>query len=109
MKYVVLILSVIYTGCSTPAAAPPATNGALPMIRCTEHPLPKFSLAADQSPSEQAQVALCGCIWSRLSDQDRAVAERLSRREDSVVDTSSTESFAIRFGEAIGSCSVSAR
>lgn len=109
MNYAVLIFALIYAGCSTPAAAPPALNNASPMIRCTEHPLPEFTVGADQSPSEQEQATLCSCIWSRLSDQERAVADKLYGGKKLRVAASSMDSFASAFGKAFETCTVSAR
>lgn len=109
MNYAVLIFALIYAGCTTPATAPPATDDASPMIRCTEHPLPEFTLSADHSPSEQEQATLCSCIWSRLSDQDRAVAAKQYGGKERPVAASTMDSFTSGFGKAFGACTVSAR
>ena len=109
MKYVFLIFTLLYMGCSRPIAAPPATAGTFPTIRCTEHPLPEFTLGADRTPSGQEQAELCGCIWSHLGAHDRAVATRLFGGTGSMTASSSTQTFPIRLGKAIGSCSSSAR
>ena len=104
MKYFFLILALIYTGCSTPKAAPPATDSALPTIRCNEHPLPEFSLA---SLGDSSEAAVCDCIWSRLSEQDRQVATNLRNGTDT--EASLMKSFPTRFGQAIGTCTSAAQ
>lgn len=103
MKYLFLILALVYTGCSTPKAAPPTTDTAAPTIRCNEHPLPEFSLAAGEISSE---AAVCNCIWSHLSEQDRQVATNL--RNGITNKASIMKSFPIRFGQAIGTCTTTA-
>jgi hypothetical protein len=100
VKYFFLILALVYTGCSTPKAAPPATAPASSTIRCNEHPLPEFTLDSEQSESEQA--AVCDCIWSQLSERDRELATQL--RNGRGTKASSMKSFPIRFGQAIGTC-----
>lgn len=99
MKYFFLILALTYTGCSTPKAAPPATDTAPPTIRCNEHPLPEFSLAAGETSNE---AVVCDCIWSRLSEQDRQTATNL--RNGLTNKASIMKSFPTRFGQAIEAC-----
>jgi hypothetical protein len=99
MKYFLLILALTYAGCSTPRAAPPVTNTAPSPILCSEHPLPVFTLNSDRSSNE---AAVCDCIWSSLSDQDRAVATDL--RNGLSDEASIMRSFPTRFGKAIGTC-----
>jgi hypothetical protein len=103
VKYFLLILALSYTGCSTPKAAPPATDTAAPTIRCNEHPLPEFSLAAGETSSE---AAVCDCIWSHLSEQDRQAATNV--RNGITNKASITKSFPIRFGQAIATCTSAA-
>ena len=109
MKYFFLTLALAYLinmGCTTPQAAPPATDTALPAIRCNRHPLPEFTLGSDRSSGEAEQAAVCECIWSRLSEQDRQVAANLY---DGLANKSSVlKSFSIHFGEAIGACTLAA-
>lgn len=100
MKYSLLLLALIYTGCSTPKAAPPATDTALPTIRCNEHPLPEFSLA---SLGNLTEAAVCDCIWLRLSEQDRQMATNL--RNGLTAKSAIMKSFPTRFGQAIEACS----
>lgn len=103
MKYLFLILALTYTGCSTPKAAPPATDTALPTIRCNERPLPEFSLASGEVSSE---AAVCECVWSHLNEQDRQVATNL--RNGLTNKPSMMKSFSTRFGQAIGTCTSAA-
>ncbi|MDY6949647.1 MAG: hypothetical protein SXG53_28555 [Pseudomonadota bacterium] len=71
MKFTLLLFALIYMGCGRPIAVPPAPRGALPTMRCPEHPLPQFSLGANPLPGKQQQAVLCSCIWSQLSEHDR--------------------------------------
>lgn len=103
MKYFFLILALVYTGCSTPKAAPPATDTATSSIRCNDHPLPEFTLGSDRSSNE---AAICDCIWSNLSEQDREVATNL--RNGLSNKSAVMKSFPIRFGKAIGTCTSTA-
>jgi hypothetical protein len=104
VKYFFLMLALTYTGCSTPKAAPPATDSEFPTIRCNEHPLPEFSLASLGNSSE---AAVCDCIWSRLSEQDRELATSL--RNGLTIKASIMKSFPARFGQAIGTCTSTAQ
>jgi hypothetical protein len=99
VKYFLLILALLYTGCSTPKAAPPATDTAPSTIRCNEHPLPEFTLGSERVPNE---AAVCACIWSNLNEQDRQVATNL--RNGLSNQTSIMKSFPTRFGKAIQAC-----
>ena len=105
MKYFLLIPALIYMGCSRPPAAPPATGETLATIRCADQTLPTFGINI-ANPSEQEQSALCECVWSRLADHDRKLAASL--RNQRQVSSSSMESFPIRWGKAIGTCSSAA-
>ncbi|MFC4312733.1 hypothetical protein ACFPN2_26850 [Steroidobacter flavus] len=99
MKYFFLILALASAACTTPRAAPPATDTAPSTILCSEHPLPGFTLASDRTSND---AAVCDCIWSNLSEQDREVASNL--RNGLSDEASIMKSFPIRFGQAIGTC-----
>ncbi|WP_129774674.1 hypothetical protein [Peristeroidobacter soli] len=99
MKYSLLILALAGTGCSTPRAAPPTSETTSATIVCSAHPLPEFTLRSDHLSNE---AAVCDCVWSSLSEQDRKVATDL--RNGHSDEASIESSFPTRFGQAIGTC-----
>lgn len=103
-RFVIGIMSLLLTAsCSQeePAAAP---SGEPLVIRCTEQPLPEFTLGPQSNPTEKQQAELCGCIWSRLGSWERRTSESISHGKESEVSALNLRAFPARFGKAIEEC-----
>jgi hypothetical protein len=73
-------------------------------MRCTEQPLPEFTLGPQSNPTAQQQVELCGCVWSRLGSWERRTSESIAQEKQSEVSELNMRAFPARFGKAIEEC-----
>lgn len=82
----------------------PALQGEPFVVRCTEQPLPEFTLGPQSHPTDQQQVELCSCIWSRLGSWERRTSESIAQGKQSEVSELNLRAFPARFGRAIEEC-----
>lgn len=72
-------------------------------FKCTEQPLPEFTLGLNSNPTQAELANLCACVWSKFPEGgwEREVSIELSKGQDPGW---RTRGFAARFGDAMDAC-----
>lgn len=79
--------------------APAPTSG----IACTQ-PMPQVGLAPGVSLDQAGQTELCGCIWSKLSPNERTFSERLKNGEVPDTEAVAVGNYLNSFGSVVSGC-----
>jgi hypothetical protein len=83
---------------------PPAQGQTPTLVRCSEQPLPEFTLGVGTQIDASTQNALCSCIWGRLGPRDRQIAEAASQERDPRASRAEISAFTETFGASMHAC-----